>query len=79
VLDGLASLVDDSLNGCRAELGWRDALSALGACAPMRRVTYAADGRLEGRRRHHAEHYLEVALRSGAEIHSRNIPWSSIA
>jgi predicted ATPase/DNA-binding CsgD family transcriptional regulator len=72
VLDGLAMLVDHSLvvaeptsaGGMRYRL-----LEPVRQCAESRA---AADGRLEGNRRRHAEHYLEVALRSDAELRRRN-------
>jgi predicted ATPase/DNA-binding CsgD family transcriptional regulator len=72
VLDGLASLVDHSLvvaeptsaGAMRYRL-----LEPVRRCAESR---LAAGGRLEGSRRRHAEHYLEVALRSDAELRGRN-------
>jgi predicted ATPase/DNA-binding CsgD family transcriptional regulator len=72
VLDGLALLVDHSLvvaeptsaGGMRYRL-----LEPVRQCAESR---LAADGRIEGSRRRHAEHYLEVALRADAELRSRN-------
>jgi predicted ATPase/DNA-binding CsgD family transcriptional regulator len=72
VLDGLAVLIDHSLvvaeptsaGGMRYRL-----LEPVRQCAESR---LAADGRLEGNRRRHAEHYLEVALRSDAELRRRN-------
>ena len=72
VLDGLAVLVDQSLvvaeptsaGGMRYRL-----LEPVRQCAESR---LAAAGRLGAGRRRHAEHYLEVARRSEAELRGRN-------
>jgi predicted ATPase/DNA-binding CsgD family transcriptional regulator len=72
VLDGLAVLVDHSLvvaeptsaGGMRYRL-----LEPVRQCAESR---LAAAGRLGAGRRRHAEHYLEVARRSEAELRGRN-------
>jgi predicted ATPase/DNA-binding CsgD family transcriptional regulator len=72
VLDGLASLVDHSLVVAEptsaGAMRYR-ILEPVRRCAESR---LAADGRLDASRRRHAEHYLEVALRSNAELRGRN-------
>jgi predicted ATPase/DNA-binding CsgD family transcriptional regulator len=72
VLDGLAVLVDHSLvvaEPTRAGVMRYRLLEPVRLCAESR---LAADGRVERNRRRHAEHYLEVALRSDADLRRGN-------
>lgn len=72
VLDGLAVLVDHSLVVAAptpAGVMRYRLLEPVRQCAESR---LAADGRLQGNRRRHAEHYLAVALRSAAELRRGN-------
>jgi predicted ATPase/DNA-binding CsgD family transcriptional regulator len=72
VLDGLASLIDSSLvlaEPASATMRYR-LLEPVRQCAEARLV---ARGERDATRRHHAEHYLRLALRSDAKLRSGDV------
>src|SRR5262245_3915838 len=68
VLDGLALLVDQSLVVAEPTSAGGMRYRLLGPVRQYAESRLAAGGRFDGSRRRHAEHYLEVALRSDAEL-----------